>query len=124
MRAIIYAKAPRGNLAAALTDVLRRSILPYCVQDLVQRINANEPRLTDDRKFRRTPMVEPVEPQRLPPPWQVVEHDESFEVRDATGHSLAYVYFGDAPISRRLAGRLTRDEARRVALDIAKLPEF
>jgi hypothetical protein len=35
------------------------------------------------------------EPRRLPAPWRIIEHTESFEVQDAVGHKIAYVYFED-----------------------------
>ena len=61
-------------------------------------------------------------PNCFPSPWPVEKTDACFIVRDANGHALAYVYFEDEP-SRRSATRLmTRDEARRVAANIAKLP--
>jgi len=31
----------------------------------------------------------------FPPPWSLVEHDESFTIDDAKGQKLAYVYFED-----------------------------
>ena len=69
------------------------------------------------------------EPRYFPPPWTVDEPDQKldrrcFIVRDANGHALAYVHFEDEP-GRRAATRLmTRDEARRTAANIAKLPDF
>jgi K+/H+ antiporter YhaU regulatory subunit KhtT len=52
------------------------------------------------------------------------QHTESFIIRDATGQALAYVYFEDEPQRQMSMKRLSRDEARRVAANIAKLPEL
>jgi hypothetical protein len=63
-------------------------------------------------------------PRRFPPPWSVEETDACFVVRDHSGQQLAYVYFEDEPGRRSAAKLLTRDEARRIAANIAKLPEL
>lgn len=62
-------------------------------------------------------------PRRIAAPWTVIEHAESFEVRSANDLKVAYVYFRDGPaVVGTGVERLTRDEARRVAANIAKLP--
>jgi hypothetical protein len=45
-------------------------------------------------------------------------------VKDATGQSLAYVYARQTRAQADNAKVLTMDEARRIAANIAKLPEF
>jgi hypothetical protein len=59
--------------------------------------------------------------RRFPPPWTVEELDACFVVRDHSGQKLAYVYFEDEPGRRSAAKLLTRDEARRTAVNIAEL---
>jgi hypothetical protein len=65
-----------------------------------------------------------VPPRRFPPPWTVDETDACFIVRDANCQALAYVYFDDEPGRRAAAKLLTKDEARRMAVNFAKLPEL
>jgi hypothetical protein len=62
-------------------------------------------------------------PRRFPPPWSVEETAPCFIVRDANKQALAFVYCEDEPGRRTTAKLLTRDQARRIAANIAKLPE-
>jgi hypothetical protein len=51
--------------------------------------------------------------------------DACFTVRDANGQALAYVYFEEGPGRRAAANPAQhRDEARRIAANIAGLPEL
>jgi hypothetical protein len=59
--------------------------------------------------------------RRFPDPWTVEEHRGiSYIVRDAK----AYVYFESEPGRRAAANLMTKDEARKIAAGIAKLPEL
>jgi hypothetical protein len=60
----------------------------------------------------------------LPPPWSVEETDACFIVRNHNGQALAYIYYEEEPGRRSAAHLLTRDEAQRIAANIAKLPEL
>ena len=66
-----------------------------------------------------------VKPSRrsFPPPWTVEETDACFIVRDHNEQALAYVYYEEESGRRSAAKLLTKDEARRIAVNIAKLPE-
>ena len=56
--------------------------------------------------------------------WSVEElNDACFIVKDSAGQKLAYVYFEDEPGRRTAAKLLSKDEARRIAANIAKLLE-
>jgi hypothetical protein len=62
-------------------------------------------------------------PRRFPPPWTVQELDACFIVKDASGQKLGYFYYEEEPGRRSAAKLLTKDEARRIAANVAKLPE-
>ena len=45
-------------------------------------------------------------------------------VRDRGGQKLAYVYYEEEPGRQSSAKLLTRDQARRIAANMAKLPDL
>jgi hypothetical protein len=69
-------------------------------------------------------MPDEVKARRFPPPWTSEENETCFIVRDRTGRALAYVYYEEEPGRRTSANLLTKDEARRIASNIARLPQF
>jgi hypothetical protein len=81
--------------------------------------------MTERPKKMTTGETAPAEPRRFVRfvrPWSVTERDGAYEVRDAAGLNLATVHFEDQPARQSQLQRLSKDEARRVAAQIARLP--
>jgi hypothetical protein len=57
----------------------------------------------------------------LPITWRADRVPGGYVVRDANGQALAYVYSRDNEAEARQAKMLTKDEARRIAINVAKL---
>ena len=61
--------------------------------------------------------------RRFPPLWMIDDNGSCFIVKDDDGRALAYCE--NEPGRRSAANLMTRDEARRIAINnIAKMPEL
>lgn len=56
----------------------------------------------------------------FPPPWTVQHNESAFWIEDASGHRFGYCYYEREGHHNAMA--LTKDEARRIASNIARLP--
>ncbi len=63
-------------------------------------------------------------PRRFPAPWQIELTASGFKVLDATGQALAYIYARETQQQADIAKVLTFDEARRIAVNVARLAEL
>ena len=62
--------------------------------------------------------------QQFPSPWTVEERPACFVVHDKTSQPLTYIHFENKFDRQSPMTQLTRNEARRIAVNIAKLPEL
>jgi endo-1,4-beta-D-glucanase Y len=63
--------------------------------------------------------------RRFPAPWTIEEANNAcFVVKDANGFAVSYVYFEIEPGRRTAANLMTKDEARRIAANFARLPKL
>jgi hypothetical protein len=93
------------------------------VRDRSQTIGASSTQLLSRTKKAERTRNQQVRNQmpdrRFPSPWSPEEHSDYFVVRDHNGQELAYIYYETSlrpEVSRKL---LTKDEARRIAVNIA-----
>jgi hypothetical protein len=66
----------------------------------------------------------PESSRRFPPPWHANPMLGGYVVRDASGQALAFIYSRETEVEARQANVLTKDEARRIAVNIARLPDL
>ena len=66
----------------------------------------------------------PITTRRFPPPWHVERIPGGYKVLDASGQVLVYIYARDTKQQADIAKVLTFDEARRIAVNVAKLPKL
>jgi hypothetical protein len=59
--------------------------------------------------------------RRFPAPWRADKITGGYVVRDANGQALAHIYSRDSEAEALQAKVLTKDEARRIAVNIARL---
>jgi hypothetical protein len=62
--------------------------------------------------------------RRFPAPWTVEAIDAGFKVIDSNKQTVAYVYGHTDKRDAETAMGLTLDEAKRIASNIAKLPDL
>ena len=62
--------------------------------------------------------------KRFPAPWTVEQIPGGYKVLDANGQALAYIYARETKAAADIAKVLTFDEARRMAVNVSKLPEL
>jgi hypothetical protein len=59
--------------------------------------------------------------RRFPAPWACSNTPSGYRITDAKGVTLTFVYGADTPQGAS-SDKLTKDEARRIALGIVRLP--
>jgi hypothetical protein len=62
--------------------------------------------------------------RRFTPLWDIEDNGACFIMRGVNRQALSCVYYENESGRRSAASLLTRDEARRIAINIAKLPDL
>jgi len=62
--------------------------------------------------------------RRFPAPWRVEQVPGGFKVLDASSQALVYIYARETQQQADTAKVLTFDEARRIAVNVARLSEL
>jgi ssDNA-binding Zn-finger/Zn-ribbon topoisomerase 1 len=78
----------------------------------------------DTKRHEKQPDRDRKSVRRFPSPWRFEETAAGYVVKDATGQSVAYVYARETKAEAGIAKVLTMDQARRIAANIAKLPDL
>jgi hypothetical protein len=65
-----------------------------------------------------------IDARRFPPPWSIEDIGAAYVVKDSSGQKLGYFHYEEEPGRRSAAKLLSKDEARRIAVNFAKLPEL
>jgi hypothetical protein len=61
---------------------------------------------------------------RFPAPWSIEDIGPAYVVKDGSGQKLGYFYYEEEAGRRSTAKTLTKDEARRIVVNAANLPEL
>jgi hypothetical protein len=116
----------RVRLASAPGKFVGKTIVPKtpCARTSVQMTKAkllpriiainNAPSVNDDALPARPCFRSP---------WQVEDLTGCFVVKAESGQELAYIYYEDDATRRAITRVLSREEARRLATSITKLPD-
>jgi len=67
-------------------------------------------------------MTRPVQP--FAKPWRLIQQSDCFEIQDSAGIQLCCIVFEDDPARRTFTKRLSKDDARRMARQVLRLPEL
>jgi len=62
--------------------------------------------------------------RRFPAPWRADKMPSGYVVRNADGQAHIYVYSRDNDAEALQAWVLTKDEARRITVNVARLPQL
>jgi hypothetical protein len=87
--------------------------LPELIAMAYREEEAKAETATDATKETTDPSsLPPTDERASSPPRRIVEHADSVEIQDAAGRTIFHLYFEN------------HDEARRLASNVAKMPEF